>query len=426
MALVALSACAAPAPPPAAAPRPDESAASAPPTTDAAPAPSRVAAEAAGTPATVEPAPVEPGRVELLATWELATGHRASGTEVGGLSALAYDPAGGVFYALSDDRGDHPERGPPRLYALRPLAADGSPVGGFEVAAVTALRRGDGPLPAGGVDPEGLALAADGFWIASEGVPARGEPPFVRRFGRDGVERAALPVPTRFVPDFAARERRRGVRDNLGFEALAITPDGRWLIAGTESALLQDGPVADHEDPALVRLVVWDLATGEAAAEHAYPVEPLPWPPAVPGAFRVSGLVDLTALDRLRLVTLERAFAADRGTALRLYRVDLAAAGDVSGVESLTAAGETLGAAAKELLFDLGAALAARGVAPDNLEGMAFGPDLPDGRRLLVLVADNNFNPAQRTLFVALAVPKEALGATAPAAAGTKRRRVPP
>ena len=163
-------------------------------------------------------------------------------------------------------------------------------------------------------------------------------------------------------------------------------------------------------------------AVGEPAAEHAYAVDPLPWPPALLGAFRVSGLVELAALDERRLVALERAFAAHRGNALKLYRVDLAAADDVSGVESLAAAGAGLRPAEKRLLFDLGAALAARGIPSDNFEGMAFGPDLPDGRRLLLLVADNNFRRGQRTLFAALAVPPEALETTAPAAGGAARR----
>jgi hypothetical protein len=36
----------------------------------------------------------------------------------------------------------------------------------------------------------------------------------------------------------------------------------------------------------------------------------------------------------------------------------------------------------------------------DNFEGMAFGPDLPDGARTLLLVSDDNFNPHQRTAFL--------------------------
>jgi hypothetical protein len=44
------------------------------------------------------------------------------------------------------------------------------------------------------------------------------------------------------------------------------------------------------------------------------------------------------------------------------------------------------------------------GIEPDNLEGMAFGPALPDGRLPLVLVSDNNFDPAATTQFIVLAV----------------------
>ena len=45
------------------------------------------------------------------------------------------------------------------------------------------------------------------------------------------------------------------------------------------------------------------------------------------------------------------------------------------------------------------------GFLPTNLEGMAFGPDLPDGRRLLVLVADNNGIALLPSQFAAFAVP---------------------
>jgi hypothetical protein len=34
---------------------------------------------------------------------------------------------------------------------------------------------------------------------------------------------------------------------------------------------------------------------------------------------------------------------------------------------------------------------------------MTFGPNLPDGRRTLVIVSDNNFSAVQFTQFIALA-----------------------
>lgn len=43
----------------------------------------------------------------------------------------------------------------------------------------------------------------------------------------------------------------------------------------------------------------------------------------------------------------------------------------------------------------------------DNLEGLAFGPPLADGRLPLIVVSDNNFAPNQVTQFVALAVDLE-------------------
>ncbi len=44
------------------------------------------------------------------------------------------------------------------------------------------------------------------------------------------------------------------------------------------------------------------------------------------------------------------------------------------------------------------------GMAIDNIEGMTFGPPLPDGRQTLVVVSDNNFGAGQFTQFVVLAV----------------------
>ena len=43
------------------------------------------------------------------------------------------------------------------------------------------------------------------------------------------------------------------------------------------------------------------------------------------------------------------------------------------------------------------------GIPLDNVEGMAFGKKLPDGRRSLVLVSDNNFSPAAFTQFLLFA-----------------------
>jgi hypothetical protein len=44
------------------------------------------------------------------------------------------------------------------------------------------------------------------------------------------------------------------------------------------------------------------------------------------------------------------------------------------------------------------------GIPLDNVEGMTFGPRLPDGRRSLILVSDNNFSPMAFTQFLLFGV----------------------
>jgi hypothetical protein len=126
----------------------------------------------------------------------------------------------------------------------------------------------------------------------------------------------------------------------------------------------------------------------------------------------VNGLVELLALGDDVLLALERSFVAEAGNTgrntnrIRLFRVDLAGATDVSSMDTVQGM-NGIAAAAKTLVLDLSdvAALSPE-LAPslDNFEGLAFGAQLPDGRRTLIVVSDDNFNQTQRTWFLQFAV----------------------
>jgi hypothetical protein len=94
---------------------------------------------------------------------------------------------------------------------------------------------------------------------------------------------------------------------------------------------------------------------------------------------------------------MERSFSVGAGNTIRIYLVDLRRAQDIDRFSSLAGLLEGLRPAQKTLLLDLDTL----GLTLDNVEGMAFGPDLPDGGRSLVLVSDNNFSPAAFTQFLA-------------------------
>jgi len=371
------------------------------------------------------------------------------GSPVGGLSGLTYAPEapngsnrpnGGDYLAISDSRGEE-EHGPVRVYRLAiDLAtggAGGAPRLGPHAARVVGvtelLDQGGMPCRSGTVDPEGIAAAPSGgiggFYVSSEGIAQDGIDPFVRHYAADGQLLGALPLPSAYHPvggtlRLAGADRpvvgrhAQGVRNNLGFEPLALTPPtgpagAQYLFSGTENALAQDGPVATVDHGSRSRLLRWRLgADGSAIGppeEWVYPVSPVAQAPTAnhpqPDGLPVSGLVELIALGPDDLLSLERSYTAGVGTTVRLYRVRLADATPVTGRTAVPGAfGPVPVPAAKTLLLDVSATLAAHGVPTDNLEGMTFGPDLPDGRRTLLVVSDDNFSARQRTQVVAFAV----------------------
>lgn len=347
-------------------------------------------AVAALLPAAVFCEPPPGADVEWLGEAVIAPGAAGAGPPVGGLSGLSYDAERRLYVAVSDDAG---RLGPPRLYELKiDLASGRLEKDGATVERAILLRRSDGStFPRLSIDPEGLARTPEGHWIiASEGHVDSGVPAALLEFGPEGEWVGALRLPRAFKP-----RRKAGVRHNLALESATISPDGRWLFTAVENALLQDGDRATATAGSPSRLLRFDLGQRRLESTYLYRTEPIAEPPRGE-AFAVNGLVDLLALSGRRLLALERSFTAGRGNVVRVFEIDL---GDTAGRRLGRRAARA--GVAKRLLFDVGEL----GVEPDNLEGMAFGPALTDGRRTLVLVADDNFNPgAQRTQVLAFAL----------------------
>lgn len=363
---------------------------------------------ASGSGASASP-PAAEDVIGFLGSATISTGTVFAGTEVGGLSGLAYDAKSGLFLAVSDDRS---ERAPARVYALAVDLARGRLAGdGVRIVGVTTLKDADGrEFPPRTVDFEGMARLADGsLFISSEGDIGHGIPPFVGRFSAAGRELGRLSLPDVVLP---REDRPWGVRDNLAFEAVTVTPDGRFLFVATENALAQDGPQADVTTGTLCRVLGFSLPEGAPAGQWVYPAAPVVTPPASPGGFRTNGLPDLLALDDEHCLALERAAADGNGYSVRLYLASFRGASDVSAVPALAGPGSpAVRPMSKRLLLDL----ATLGVRLQNLEGMALGPVLPDGRRALLVVSDNNFGArGETTLFVAFSLRLDKLGEVAP------------
>jgi 3-phytase/alkaline phosphatase D len=339
---------------------------------------------------------------ELIGTASIPTGTQFEDTEIGGLSSITYDRNRGVYYAISDDQGTID---PVRYYTLSIDVSDGQlDPGDITFLDVTTMLDASGtPYAPASLDPEGLVLTHEGsLYFTSEGFAARVPPvnPFIDRMNLNGRQNRSLKIPDKFLPNLAGTQ---GVRSNLAFESLNVTPDERFLFTASEGALAQDGPAANLGQSSFARILQYRLSSGQPGSEYVYVVNPVAEAPIPETQFRVNGLVELLPLDNVgTMLALERSFsvgAEGGGNTIWLYEIQTQGATDVSGTFSLLNA--TFTPVTKRLILNVEEDL---GIEPDNIEGMAFGPALPDGRLPLILVSDNNFAANQATQFIVLAV----------------------
>ena len=340
------------------------------------------------------PSAVEVTAIDFIGEATLPTGTNFENTELGGLSGITYDAKRRVYYAISDDRS---VKSPARFYTFKiNLNGDSFQKGDIEPIAVITLKDKNGKtFPAGTVDPEGIALNDSSIFVSSEGDAARGINPFIKEFSLDsGREISSLPIPEKFL---LSQDKKQGIRNNLAFESLTITPDKKYLFSATENALVQDGERAKPNQSSLCRILQYNLLTRKLEKEFLYPTKLVKPFFKLTGKFS-SGLTDLIALDSEgNFLSIERTFTGF-GFVNSLFKVYLSKAEDIKNIDSLKEVNsQNIKPAKKELLFNLGKLE----VALDNTEGLTIGATLPNRQPSLILVSDNNFNKLQRTQFLA-------------------------
>ncbi|MBK1715171.1 esterase-like activity of phytase family protein [Rubrivivax gelatinosus] len=333
---------------------------------------------------------------------------------LGFFSDIYYDAARNEWWALSD-RGPgggtmHYETRVQR-FSLDVDRNTGA-ISNFQVLQTLIFRKGgqslDGFAP-GQREPLGLAFDPEGIVVN----PANGHllvsdeyGPSLVAFTRKGQLLRRYTTPANVVPREAASGTANyasdsgndaGKRNNRGFEGLAVSPNGRWVFAMLQSAMLDEGA----GDGVYNRIVRFDALTGRAVAQYAYKME---------GSSQGRGISALVALNDHEFLVLER---NNRGIGVdaelspankKVFRIDLTGATDVSTVD-LDAAGAVFTPVTKQTTpwLDLAGATALAspelaalgGVSPEKWEGLAIGPKLADGSHLVLAGTDNDYSVTQ-------------------------------
>ena len=323
-------------------------------------------------------------------------------TKVGGLSGLTYDRQRDRFYAISDDRHQ------PRFYTLKLDIDQHQPdkiqIEKVTVEKVTFLKNESGEIyPDNTVDAEGIALTPRRtVFIASEGSIKQNVMPFIGEFDlNSGQRQQNLRLPDRFFPNSSDQEGRspQGIQHNLGFESLAVgatsvlKEDPFRLFTVIENSLLQDiDPQKSVKSSPLrfLHYVINPIGDPVLIGENLYWLDP------VPSGTLLSGLSDITTLEKEGyFLSLERNLTL-AGFDIKIFQVVNANASDTSRIASFKNDTNEIEPLRKQLLLNLENI----GVELDNLEGLALGPRLADGSQSLLLVSDDNFRPDQVTQFL--------------------------
>jgi hypothetical protein len=326
---------------------------------------------------------------------------RVHNTSIGGLSGIDYDKKQDLYYILSDDRS---VINPARFYTAR-IRITGTRIDTVLFESVHLLQQPDrSPYasgkesPGNAPDPESIRYHAPSgtiYW-ANEGerlVDAKRtllRDPSITRVTRAGEFIDSLTLPARLK----VSKEEYGTRRNAAIEGLAFSPDQTKLYFCTEEPLYQDGPRATtNANDGWIRIFSYDVKSNDHLKQFAYKPERVAHAPVVDGAFTINGISEILALNNRELLIVERSYSTGRFTCtVKVYLADLRTAQDIARRESLISHPPAR-PVTKKLLLDMDEL----GIAIDNIEGVTFGPTLPNGSATLIFVSDNNFQRHQKT-----------------------------
>ena len=237
-------------------------------------------------------------------------------------------------------------------------------------------------------DSEGIRVSNDGQWVFISDEYG----PYVYQFSRlTGLRVRSFQLPDSFyvtnLSPIGSKEisgNTSGRVANKGMEGLAITPDGKTLVGIMQNALIQDAASGGKK---VLRIVTIDIASGQVTHQYGYLLT------------AGSGVSEICAINNHEFLVDERdgdgRGNGDDAVVKQLFKIDLNGATDISEMDGKTAAANAVG---KTLLLDVVKSLTAVGIPageiPAKIEGVAFGPDVKYGGKLvhtLWVANDNDF-----------------------------------
>jgi hypothetical protein len=341
--------------------------------------------------------------LKLLGEIDVPHNLQFKNTTVGGLSGIDYDSVNNLYYLICDDRSSINAA---RLYTAK-LFTSSKGIDSIAFVDVTFLQQQNGAVypnskqnSAKTPDPEAIRynpITKQLIWTsegerlvkATDTVLAN---PAITTITTDGKYIDTFKLPSQLL----MQALDKGPRQNGVLEGLTFTNNYKQLYVNVEEPLYEDGPRAMLTDTtAFIRIFKYNIASKKQLKQYAYRLDPIAYPATPKDAFKINGVPDILSIGDNKLLVMERSFSTGRlPCTIKIYEADLSGATNIRNNTSLQQHTKFV-PATKRLILNLDSL----GVFTVNIEGMTFGPTLPNGHRTLVCVADNNFAVFEKTQF---------------------------
>ncbi|MDT0647861.1 esterase-like activity of phytase family protein [Zunongwangia sp. F260] len=305
---------------------------------------------------------------------------KVDGTKVGGLSGI--DFSNGKYYIICDQPSN------PRFY-IADIKLNGFSIDTVSIENVVTMQQPEAPENLY-LDLESIRFQPESntVMISSEGSIDKGRDPGIFRFSANGEFIEGYTIPDYFLASGEQKPRNNGV-----FEGMTKSVDSEGYWVATELPLEKDGPkpkLFPTNSP--VRFTLYNSEENKAVKQFAYKLDGISKIPFL--YFAVNGVTEILEYEKEKFLVLERSFSAGHGTNSNTVKIFAANAQNATNTLKINRLRKSdYRFADKELIFNFKSVkkqLSEEII--DNIEGMCFGPVLPNGNRSLVLISDNNFN----------------------------------
>jgi hypothetical protein len=348
-----------------------------------------------------QPKVVDISALNFLGVYTIPNNLIFNGTVVGGLSGIDYNAKQNEYYLICDDRSD---KNPARFYRVKILVTNKGIDTVIFYGVQNMLQRNGANYPNNKIDafntpdPEAirynprlknLVWSSEGERIIKEKDNVLVNPAVISISTKGKLENEFV------LPElFKMQATTKGPRQNGTFEGMTFADNYKSLFVNIEEPLYEDGPRADIlPNKAFIRFLKFDVATKNNIAQYAYELEPIAYDANPTSAFKVNGVPDILSIAPNKLLVIERSFSTGRlPCSIKIFIASLQNATDIKNINSLID-NNNYTPAEKKLLLNMDGL----NIYTDNIEGVTFGPTLPNGHKTLLFVSDNNFNALQQS-----------------------------